>query len=284
MLGSPMIDVAIGLVFFYVTLSLVCSSIQEIIAAVFGLRARNLRRGIVNLVGSEYALALYDHPLVKGLRKPGRLPSYLKAEIFASALLEVVAQDKGRKPAFELSAKELRETIARINPYNPTRGLLLGLVDAADSRVGKLKRRIGEWFDAAMERVGGWYKRQVTWFLLAVATAVTLAVNADTIGIAEQIWRDAALRGAVAAAVEEAVAAGDLSRLDERAQLVTFPLGYPDGFPGIAGITGRMIVGWLLTIAAISLGAPFWFDLLSRIARLRAAGRSRPGDRGAPWQ
>ena len=270
-----MIDVAIGLVFFYVTLSLVCSSIQEIVAGAFGLRARNLRRGIVNLIGNEYAQALYEHPLVKGLRKPGRLPSYLRAEVFATALLEVVAQDKGGKPAFELSARELRETIARISPYNPARGLLLGLVDTADSRVGKLKRRVAECFDAAMERVAGWYKRQVTWFLLAVATAVTLAVNADTIHIAEQLWRDGALRGAVAAAAEAAVAAGDSSRLDERTELETFPLGYPDGFPGIAGITGRMVVGWLLTIAAISLGAPFWFDLLGRIARLRAAGRAR---------
>ena len=66
MLDSPMIDVAIGLVFFYVTLSLLCSSIQEIIASVLGLRSRNLRRGIRNLVGNEYAQALYDHPLIKG--------------------------------------------------------------------------------------------------------------------------------------------------------------------------------------------------------------------------
>ena len=275
-----MIDVAIGLVFFYVALSLVCSSIQEIVAGVCGLRARNLRRGIINLVGDEYARALYQHPLVKGLRKPGRLPSYLNADIFATALIEVVAQAKAGKPAFELSAKELREMIARIDPYNPTRGVLLGLLDAADSRVGKLKRRVAEWFDAAMERVAGWYKRQVTWFLLALATVVTLAVNADTIRIAEQLWRDAALRGAVAAAAEEAVAAGDLGRLDERAELDTFPLGYPDGFPGSAGITFRMIVGWLLTIAAISLGAPFWFDLLGKVARLRAAGRVRGAGAG----
>ena len=38
MLDSPMIDGAIGLVFFYVTLSLVCSSIQEIIASRSGCR------------------------------------------------------------------------------------------------------------------------------------------------------------------------------------------------------------------------------------------------------
>ena len=99
MLDRPMIDVAIGLAFFYVTLSLVCSSIQEIIAGVFGLRSRNLKRGIENLVGNEYARALYDHPLIKGLRKPNRLPSYLNAEIFGAALIEVVAQDQASKHA-----------------------------------------------------------------------------------------------------------------------------------------------------------------------------------------
>ena len=45
-----------------------------------------------------------------------------------------------------------------------------------------------------------------------------------------------------------------------------------------AGITWRTIVGWLITIAAISLGAPFWFDLLGKIAHLRASGRNRPLD------
>ena len=275
MLDSPMIDVAIGLVFFYVTLSLVCSSIQEIIAGVLGLRSRNLRRGIRNLVGNEYAQALYDHPLIKGLRKPKRLPSYINPELFGAALIEVVAQNKDGKHAFELTAAELRKTIARIDRSNPVRGLLISLTDRAESEVGELKQRVADWFDAGMDRVGGWYKRQVKYSLLAVAAVVTIAVNADTIRIAEQLWLDDALRAAIAAAAEEAVAAGDLNRINERAQLATFPIGYPDHFPGISA---RMIVGWLLTIAAISLGAPFWFDLLGKIVHLRASGRNRGGD------
>ncbi len=275
MLNGPIVDVALGLIFFYVTLSLVCSSIQEVIAGVFGLRSRNLRRGIENLVGNEYAQALYDHPLIKGLRKPKRLPSYVRPEIFAGALLEVVARDKAGKHAFELTAAELRETIGKIDAENPTRDLLLGLVDTAEPRVEELGRRVADWFDAGMDRIAGWYKRQVKYFLLAVAAVVTVAVNADTMRIAEQLWLDGALRSAIAAAAEEAVAAGDLSGIDERAQLRTFPIGYPDPFPGI---TVRVVVGWLLTVAAISLGAPFWFDLLSRIANLRATGKNRPVD------
>jgi hypothetical protein len=34
------------------------------------------------------------------------------------------------------------------------------------------------------------------------------------------------------------------------------------------------LLGWLLSIFAISLGAPFWFDLLNRFMNLRNAGRA----------
>ena len=32
------------------------------------------------------------------------------------------------------------------------------------------------------------------------------------------------------------------------------------------------LMGWLLTIFAICLGAPFWFDLLNKVANLRGNG------------
>ena len=151
-------------------------------------------------------------------------------------------------------------------------------MDKAEPQVDELGKLLAGWFDAGMERVAGWYKRQVTWFLLAVAAVVPVAVDADTMRIAEQLWQDDALRTAIVAAAEESVAAGEISGIDERAELRAFPLGYPDPF---AGITWRMIVGWLLIIAAISLGAPFWFDLLGKIVHLRASGRNRQRD-GAP--
>jgi len=32
------------------------------------------------------------------------------------------------------------------------------------------------------------------------------------------------------------------------------------------------LVGWLITALAVSLGGPFWFDLLNRLVDLRGAG------------
>ena len=275
MLDNPIIDVAIGLVFFYVTLSLVCSSIQEIIASLLGLRSRNLKKGIENLIGNEYAQAMYEHPLIKGMRKPNKLPSYIKPELFSTVLIDMISRDKTDENAIDTAAKDVRDLIAKIDPNNPTRGLLISLVDKADPTIEDLRERLAEWFDAGMDRVAGWYKRQVKYCLIGVAAVVTVAVNADSIRIVEQLWQDDALRAAIAAAAEQAVANGDLSSVDEQTKLRAFPIGYPDSFPGI---TVRMIVGWLLTISAISLGAPFWFDLLSKISHLRASG-TREADR-----
>lgn len=38
-----------------------------------------------------------------------------------------------------------------------------------------------------------------------------------------------------------------------------------------------VFIGWLLTALAVSLGAPFWFDLLNKIMALRSAGVKPPG-------
>lgn len=275
MLDSPIVDVAMGLVFFYVTLSLVCSSIQEIISSLLGLRSRNLRKGIRNLIGNEYAEAMYDHPLIKGLRKPKKLPSYIKPDIFSTALIDMISRDKKDENAIDTAAEDVRALIAKIDANNPTRELLISLVDKANPTVEDLRERLADWFDAGMDRVAGWYKRQVKYCLIGVAAVITVAVNADSIRMVEQLWQDDALRAAIASAAEQAATNGDLAAVDERTALRAFPIGYADSFPGI---TLQTIVGWLVTMAAISLGAPFWFDLLSKISHLRASG-TREADR-----
>lgn len=55
------------------------------------------------------------------------------------------------------------------------------------------------------------------------------------------------------------------------------------GTGGAAAVLSRL-AGWLLTALAVSLGAPFWFDLLNRLVDLRGAGKKPPerSTAGAP--
>jgi hypothetical protein len=42
----------------------------------------------------------------------------------------------------------------------------------------------------------------------------------------------------------------------------------------IAGMLLTMVLGWLITAAAASLGAPFWFDTLKRVISVRSSGKA----------
>jgi hypothetical protein len=52
-------------------------------------------------------------------------------------------------------------------------------------------------------------------------------------------------------------------------------LGVPMGWGDNAMSHGFWLAvpGWLLTIFALSLGAPFWFDALGRLSRIRSSGK-----------
>src|SRR6185295_2923024 len=53
------------------------------------------------------------------------------------------------------------------------------------------------WFNDSMDRVTGWYKRRTQLWTVSVAIVITLAANADTIGIARRLWTDPVLRNAM---------------------------------------------------------------------------------------
>ena len=91
--------------------------------------------------------------------------------------------------------------------------------------------------------------------------------------MAEELWRNDALRTQIAAQAQAAAREGDVSTLEATTMksLESFPIGWGEGEGGWLDWLKR-IFGWLITTAAVSLGAPFWFDLLGKVANLRGAG------------
>jgi len=97
MFGSGAIDVAIGLAFVFAFLSLICSSLTEMVSQILGWRAKTLEMGIRSLITDEATRdAFYSHPLIKALGKQPQggdktQPAYIPARLFALVLLDVVA-------------------------------------------------------------------------------------------------------------------------------------------------------------------------------------------------
>lgn len=98
MFGSNILDIAIGMIFVYLLLSLICSAANEIIEGWLKNRATDLERGIRELLDPNSKVAndnivakIYKHPLINGLYKglyedfvayhntSDKLPTWLKA-------------------------------------------------------------------------------------------------------------------------------------------------------------------------------------------------------------
>ena len=187
MFDHPIIDVTLGLVFFFVVLSLVASAVQEWIATVCALRSKNLRAGIENLIGDEYAEKVYRHPLIRNLARKDRLPSYIAPETLSSVLLEVIARDGGNKSYLAHRADEATEMVGRIGDDHPLKEILGVMIDDGDDAANALKERLSGWFDEGMSRVSGWYKRRAKLFIFIIAGTVTVATNASSIHMAEEL-------------------------------------------------------------------------------------------------
>lgn len=91
---EAIVDVALGMVFMWLILSVATMSIQEWIASYLKWRAKDLETAIRRLLGNDqlWTDLMYAHPLIQGLsQKWGARPSYIPANKFALALLDVVA-------------------------------------------------------------------------------------------------------------------------------------------------------------------------------------------------
>ena len=208
--------------------------------------------------------------------------------------------------------QRLRETLTRTS-LPPTVGqALLILTDAAGSDAIGTRENIEQWYNNAMERVSSAYKQRTQVIIMIIGVVVAAAVNADSIGIVTTLSTNKAvhesLNGALAIASDATTLAesrelrqipackADANSPDCRLELHLnrirnsgLPLGWvqnaaPGDFRGIPGSLWQWIqksIGILLTIAAISLGAPFCFDVLNKIAVIRSA--IKPFENGDVW-
>ena len=279
MLDHPIVDIALGLILLYSTLSLVASVVKEWISSVFSWRAKNLEKGIQNLIGEVHAARLYGHPLVSTLSKEKKLPSYIGSGTFASVLVDLVGQDEKGKSV--LATADKAATLVDRVGNDPILGpAFRALSHAGAETVADLRGEIADWFDEGMNRVSGWYRRRTQLIVFVIGTVVAFSANASTIHVVRDLWEDDALRYALAqqavAVAADAESSDTLQVPDEL--LASFPLGWEGVSDWGLGAWGVHALGWLLTAAAVSLGAPFWFDLLGRLATLRGTGQ-RPASR-----
>ena len=274
MFGSSVLELAIGLTFCYGTVALIVATVQEALAAAFRLRANTLLAGIKSMLNDPrfeaLAQAVYAHPLVNP-HSDGKLvqetalgarPSYIEPAQFALALIDSIQQAPGD------FARLGADIDAVADPQ--VRRALRALHARAGGDLERFQLLVAGWFDNAMQRVSGAYKRRqlLISFLLSLLLAILL--NIDSIALFRTLWQQPQL----AAHISAVPAALDAQTLR---QLWTLPIGWQSFPPLLDSAFALQVAGWLMTAATTLFGAPFWFDLLQRAVQLRGTG-ARPAD------
>jgi len=180
------------------------------------------------------------------------------------------------------SLKKVAQDLANNSATEKVGKPLVEMINEAGNDINKLKSSLEAWYDSAMDRVSGWYKYHTQWILFWIGLVLAVALNANTVVIVTQLSTDATLRQSVVAAAQAAKSPSDpskpatISEVKDQVEHLD-KLGIPIGWKGTWPPTRKELVeflkgfpGFLLTAIAVSLGAPFWFDILNKIMVVRS--------------
>jgi hypothetical protein len=392
MFNSSVLDIAIGLVLVYLLISVVLTSVSEAIEAILKSRAADLEHALGELFQGNNAMlrSFYEHPLISGLYRGAYRPGPLVAAPVAAA---AGTEGEAAAPAAEAAAPASAAAAApdqgshgNLPSYIPREAFSAAVMDLLHSKGGEqlqqavqalatrhgldpaaTRRALEGWYDGAMDRASGWFKRRTQFRLFFLGLAIAVIGNVNSVTIAQYLAANQEAReglvqmapdtlagasqhgaaptpkagggeagnataanaaaadvnqaadlpaggngasanaaqasGNETAAANNAQAAGGpaspatdsaqrnawLRDQAGRLQALGLPIGWSDpvvalmrsGFPSAppqstsdylrwAAAWIILIAGYLATAFAVMLGAPFWFDLLSKLMVVRS--------------
>lgn len=293
----------------------------------------------------------YLHPIIKnfGASRRYSVPSYIPSSTFYTVFTNVLEQYFMRNIAAIAAANKLSEEDAFKLPKVTKINYLIDFLADKNNKNSNVdidadtleilhihlkesyhnpdvfKAKIEEWFNTTMDRVSGWYKRQMQYVLFVLGLCIAVAFNVNVIEIAGKLSTDKDARDklvAMAIKAEEqykedprviyqknalvkndpaaaqnaqvqlkeiheeyskqadsikSLLNGDIKDTNNVLALGWNPKSEKECFTASNIFKGTRPVGYLLFAFGICLGAPFWFDMLQKIIKLRASGKKENG-------
>jgi hypothetical protein len=296
------LDVVLAFAALMLILSLIVTTVVQALVGLLGLRGRNLLGGVSRLfqqfdpaftteISEEISRKLLGHPAVARtfgratqaiskeelIRLANHLATASNSELTGEAkkvLREylgkvVVAVPKGQQVALAAAAGALSEE-ARAS-FNNAVATAVGTVQQAGVDVA-------EWFDTVLDRTRDTFVLQTRVITAVAAVVLAAGLHVDSLYLLRQLASndearaslvqsaqpllDQAARVQSSAAVEPEQARRQIAELSQRlsgTELVIFVKNWGDA----------SLVGMAMTAVFLSLGAPFWFNLLRQLSSLR---------------
>lgn len=288
MFGLETLDILIGMMTVYFMFGIACTAIVEAISAWTRIRSQNLDVALNEFLSGDlsqnqqFITQFFEHPLIQSLSKgnQGR-PSYIPPDIFAQ-VVEALVVSKSAMATLSAGVNAMPGNAKN----NRIKGILETVVAQTGNNAATFRNAVAKQFDAVMDRASGWYKRKMQTITLIVATVLVLGGNIDSLNLATVLASNPDVREKMVAIAQQevneaknqaqdkeriAIAKGKYNHAIDVMQSAGFELGWKGWPQGVAEWLAK-VVGLLVTIFAVSLGGPFWFDILQRVMQVRSTG------------
>ena len=224
-------------------------------------------------------------------------------------------KDSNTSNGLAFDFEQLKQSIENSDALKDDLKRVLVQFAGESDNLSHFRTRVEVWFNQAMKEAGGTYKQRSQWWILVVAIIVTASLNVDSVAVSKFLYENPEAREkfadlAVAAAndstyqkninladfptvMDSTLGPGDsilvninvnvkeIKAYSELLTSTTLPIGWNEKTalqPFSKGWWTRFF-GWLMTALAVSMGAPFWFDMLNKLSNLRSS--SKPPEDGA---
>lgn len=214
------LDVAVGLIFVYLLVSLFVTALNEYVSSFLNKRSEYLLSRVQSLLSGDESeqrsgdwspqmRSVWNHPLINALKSHNatenhatkrrtllkNAPSYIPGKTFAAALSETLKPSESA----HLSFTQLKTAVSGIQNNDALKNALLPMIDNAEGKVEVFQQNVATWFDGAMDRTSGAYKRWVHKLTFWAGFAVAVAFNVNSLQLIDNLWRDPVARAGLVA-------------------------------------------------------------------------------------
>lgn len=299
---SQALEVVIGLIFIYYVLGSIVSLVTQWINEFLETRGKALERYLVKIVGDKKIEDLVKLPQLQALR-PIRYKNFLSVfgsvtepkkieKIPVSILVDSYFDLIGLTSNKDLNLLQLAELVDKL-PDSEGKQAFIQWIQQGVTNIEDLRKRTTAYFTGMMEQASATFKANARSFVIILSIAVTVLFGTDSIQLARTLWTNAELLALAVAKAEMVVQQeGTDATIDDLIKELgdmTIKIGWwqterpasgSDATTWISFILLK-VLGLGLTVAAVSQGSSFWYDLLKKItspATSTSSSRSSGGE------
>ncbi|MBE7433368.1 MAG: hypothetical protein HS100_05585 [Anaerolineales bacterium] len=299
---SQALEVVIGLIFIYYVLGSIVSLFTQWINEALETRGKSLEKHLIKIVGDKNVGDFVKLPQLQSLR-PIRYKNWYSfltsatepkklEKVPAATLVESYFDFMGLTVSKEFELDELKMLINAF-PESEGKQAMLKWVSQGVTKVEDLRKRTTAYFTGLMDQAAATFRSNARSFVIMLSILLTLLLGTDSIQMAQALWENAGLRALVVAKAEEAVQQEqekqDIEKLfTDLGELKVINIGWflnerpekpADAMDWVKFVLMKL-AGLGLTMAAVSQGSSFWYDLLKKLVSPSKSGGGGGGESG----